>query len=412
MAKKVYPQKKVVTGPGIELRPNPCWPGTVFPVRVIDGQPKGPVIPDAPPPQQPLAEELKKFAKEVINAVFSRPPEINVKPIDLGVTPPSPVNVAGYDGIHPTALDRFEQVRSWLTFASVIAYSANSASANSWKSVTGGENVVHFPTMTSAPHAPGGFICVYPDYILVAIQGTTTRDQVLRYVSMQQPVRVGMSLGLVADNNAAPGFDSYEPFQDQAELWLGRLANVADQFPGRHVLMTGHSLGGAICQMINYVLALRRATNFNANTWNNVNACVTFGAPRCVVENEDFNLAFPQTASIEAGGDPIPYMPYHGLLRARFLNDAPGPRVRRLRVMGSRGPDIALANCAPAGYEAPPPESLGGVEDIFRKAMAYHSMKNYANRAYQLIETFEELKEQWRTMGQIADKSLIVDTTL
>lgn len=409
MAKKNYPQKPVPTGAGIELRPNPVREGTVYPVRIVDGAPKGPTIPPAPDPVKPLADEVKAWLKLVEFALFVRQPEINVVPVETNPPPASPTYPAGYDGIHPTALDGHEQVRSWLAFASVIAYSSNSSHSATWKTLTGGQDVRFFPCQTTTPHAPGGFIVVYPDYILVAIQGTTTRAQILRYVTMQQSVKVGMTLGLDPENTNPQGFNVYEPFQDQSQLWLQRLQVVAEEYPGRNLLLTGHSLGGAICHIINYWCALKRAVTPVNDTWTNVRSCVTFGSPRAIGEHPNFDLGFPQTFSIEAEGDPIPFMPYHGQMKFRFLNEGPGPEIRRLRVMGARGPDLSHPNCAPEDYKAPDPRDYWSPEDLYRSAGEHHSMSRYASRAFQLADTFGELKDQWQAMKQVADKSLIVD---
>lgn len=142
----------------------------------------------------------------------------------------------------------------------------------------------------------GGIDAVWADYgdwMLVSVQGTDDWLHVIRHLHSSPQIPF----------ITFPRAVHFQWLLDADHLWNQLLSSDAFPLPGRQtrkVLFTGHSLGGAVAQIM--------AHRINGAFWSDVKGVVTFGSPK--PGNLFFSLAntWP-VIRVEDTADPVPYLP-------------------------------------------------------------------------------------------------------
>lgn len=136
---------------------------------------------------------------------------------------------------------------------------------------------------------PGALGVIAGEYVIVAVGGTDSVSQVVDYV-------LGALAGTIAGSEGPTVFTFF--------VWGERVARyISDNvsLAGRHVMLTGHSYGGAVATIAANVLA----TDSDAASV----SCVTFGAPRVAGDWYNERLRLTGLRRWMAYGDPVPDLP-------------------------------------------------------------------------------------------------------
>lgn len=175
-------------------------------------------------------------------------------------------------------------------------------------------------------------VCVSEDSVYIVIEGTRSWPQWIGNVlgSLQEPVP-GFP-GSVHVYFALNAIAAYSAIRDQ-------VASVAS---GRRIVGIGHSLGGAVVQLV----SLRLATEFNRPL-----RCVTFGSPRVGDPVYASSWQPGELIRVVHEGDPVPHVPpvrWAGV-STNILQPWPGP----LRTYRQAGVEVGIYDTAETGPAVP-----------------------------------------------------------
>lgn len=134
-------------------------------------------------------------------------------------------------------------------------------------------------------------VCVYQDWVLVLIQGSTTNQQLFRQFAPERQAIYSPSGGRVSEYYLSRGTAMY----DAIKLYVGDFVNL-----GRKLVIVGHSYGAALATIL--------GPWFARDYPGKLEAVVCFGSPR--VGDHLFSDNYPvRLLNISAEGDKIPGFP-------------------------------------------------------------------------------------------------------
>lgn len=153
---------------------------------------------------------------------------------------------------------------------------------------------------------------------IVVVQGTTTIDEWIAYLSP----------GFLPVTSAGAGVSAYAGIAIEYDYFTGVTGgmDVFPTAPNKPVILCGHSVGGAVAQLL-CARANAAAALAGTGITRPARAVYTFGAPAFLPSTKtraDYSFdAFDLTMRVDLDGDPVPLATQAALLAAKFPHAAP-----------------------------------------------------------------------------------------